>query len=88
VAGRIRSIEISIDIGNRTCNLPACSIVPPTTIIIINVCVIPNFNICFAIHFRSPNLNNSIQKVVKCDDYRYTLVRLHYHTTKIMADVT
>jgi hypothetical protein len=30
-AGRIRSVEKSGDIGNRTRNLPACSIVPKQT---------------------------------------------------------
>jgi hypothetical protein len=32
VAGRVRSIEKSNDlIGNQTCNLPACSIMPHST---------------------------------------------------------
>jgi hypothetical protein len=39
VAGRIRSIEKSNDIGNRTHDLPACGIVPqPATL-----CCIPCF---------------------------------------------
>jgi hypothetical protein len=33
VAGKIRSIEKSSDIGNRTCDLLACSIVPQPTML-------------------------------------------------------
>jgi hypothetical protein len=41
-----------------------------------------NCSICFAFHCRAHNLTNFIHKVAKFDEKQWTLIRLHYHTTR------
>jgi hypothetical protein len=42
----------------------------------------PNFNIWFAFHCRA---HNFVQKVAKCDEKRWTLIRSQYHPTRIVG---
>jgi hypothetical protein len=43
----------------------------------------PNFNIWFAFHYRAHNFTSFVQNVAKCDENRWTLIRLQYHPTRI-----
>jgi hypothetical protein len=65
VAGRIRTIEQSNDfLGNRTHDLPACSIVPqPTTLSRATPTEVSLIFCCSATDFRSPMCGDTLHKI-------------------------